>query len=48
MTTDTTEKGLETLIMRAMTGIDGLAIAPDQVAEPPPPYGGTGYTAGCP
>ncbi|HOX44444.1 MAG TPA: type I restriction endonuclease [Myxococcota bacterium] len=48
MTTDTTEKGLETLIMRAMTGTDGLAIAPDQVAEPPPPYGGTGYTAGCP
>jgi len=48
MTTDTTEKGLETLIMRAMTGTDRLAIAPDQVAEPPPPYGGTGYTAGCP
>jgi type I restriction enzyme R subunit len=46
MTTDTSEKGLETLIMRHMTGTDGLAIAPNQVAERPPAYGGTGYTAG--
>jgi type I restriction enzyme, R subunit len=46
MTTDTSEKGLETLIMRHMTGTDGLAVVPDSVAEPPPPYGGTGYTAG--
>ena len=29
-----------------MTGTDGLAIAPNMVAERPPPYGGTGYTAG--
>src|SRR5438105_3522423 len=47
MTTDISEKGLETLIMRHMTGTDGLAVVPNQVAERPPPYGGTGYTAGC-
>jgi type I restriction enzyme R subunit len=48
MTTDTTEKGLETLIMRHMTGTDGLAVVPNQVAQRPPAYGGTGYTAGSP
>ncbi|WP_291993028.1 type I restriction endonuclease [Candidatus Accumulibacter sp. ACC003] len=47
MTTDTSEKGLETLIMRHMTGTDGLAALPNSVAERPPPYGGSGYTAGC-
>lgn len=46
VTTDTSEAGLETLIMRHMTGTDGLAVTPNQVAERPPPYGGTGYTAG--
>jgi len=46
MSTDTSEKGLETLIMRHMTGTDGLAAQPNMVAERPPPYGGTGYTAG--
>ena len=46
MTTDTSEKGLETLIMRHMTGTDGLAIPPGVMAEPPAPYGGTGYFAG--
>jgi type I restriction enzyme, R subunit len=46
--TDTSEKGLETLIMRHMTGTDGLAVTPGRVAEPPPPYGGTGYFAGSP
>jgi type I restriction enzyme, R subunit len=46
MTTDISEKGLETLIMRHMTGTDGLAVSPNIVAERPPPYGGTGYTAG--
>ena len=47
MSTDTSEKGLETLIMRHMTGEGGLAVVPNTVAErPPPPYGGTGYTAG--
>ncbi len=49
MTTDTTEKGLETLIMRHMTGTDGLAVGPGlAVADPPAAYGaGTGYLAGC-
>ncbi len=46
MTTDTSEKRLETLIMRHMTGTDGLAVTPNTVTERPPPYGGTGYTAG--
>jgi len=46
MTTDTSEKGLETLIMRQMTGTDGLAVTPGVMAEPPASYGGTGYTAG--
>jgi type I restriction enzyme R subunit len=44
--TDTSEKGLETLIMRHMTGVDGFAVTPDRVAEPPQPDGGTGYFAG--
>lgn len=48
MTTDTTEKGLETLIMRHMTGEDGLAVPPNRVADTSPPYGGSGYVAGCP
>lgn len=46
MTTDTSEKGLESLIVRHMTGTDGLAAQPNRVAERPPPYGGSGYTAG--
>jgi type I restriction enzyme, R subunit len=46
MTTDTSEKGLETLIMRYMTGEAGLAVAPNIAAERPAPYGGTGYIAG--
>ncbi len=46
MTTDTSEKSLESLIMRYMTGTDGLAVVPNRVAEWPPAYGGTGYTAG--
>jgi type I restriction enzyme, R subunit len=48
MTTDTSEKGLETIIMNAMTGIDGLNIMPGLAGEPPAPYGGTGYLAGSP
>ena len=46
MTTDTSEKGLETLIMLHMTGVDGLAVPSNMVAEPLAPYGGTGYFAG--
>ncbi len=46
MSTDTSEKGLETLIMRHMTGTDGVAVPPNRVAERPPPYGGVGYAAG--
>ena len=45
MTTDTSEKGLESLIMRHMTGTDGISVAANRVAERPPAYGGTGYTA---
>ena len=46
MTTDTTERGFETLIMRHMTGVDGLPRPPHIVAEDREPYGGTGYVAG--
>ena len=46
MTTDTSEKGLETLIVRHMTGTDGIAILPNMIAEPAAPYSGTGYIAG--
>jgi type I restriction enzyme R subunit len=46
MTTDTSEKGLETLIIRHMTGTDGIAVTPNMGAEPAAPYGGTGYIAG--
>ncbi|MHB1591942.1 MAG: type I restriction endonuclease subunit R [Sulfuricella sp.] len=48
MATDTSEKGLETLIMLHMTGVDGLAVMPNVVTEPPAPYGGIGYFAGSP
>ena len=48
MTTDISEKGLETLIMRHTTGTDGFVSASGQVEQSPPPYGGTGYIAGTP
>jgi type I restriction enzyme R subunit len=47
MTTDTSEKGLETLIVGHMTGTDGFGITPDSVTEKPD-AGGTGYFAGSP
>ncbi len=46
MTTDISEKGLESLIMRHMTGADGLAAQAGISAEPPAPCGGSGYIAG--
>ena len=46
MTTDTSEKGLETLIMRHMTGTDGLTLQPNVADDRGPPFGGTGYLAG--
>jgi type I restriction enzyme R subunit len=46
MTTDTSEKGLETLIVRHMTGTEGLNVKPGQAGEPTPPYGGSGYIPG--
>lgn len=58
MATDLSEKGLETLIVRHMTGTDGLPpMAPvgtgtgpttDVAARPTAPLGGTGYLAGSP
>jgi type I restriction enzyme R subunit len=48
MTTDISEKGLESLIARHMTGTDGLAVPANCVAEPPASYGGSGYFAGSP
>ena len=52
--TDTSEKGLETLIMLHMTGVDGLTAAPDwMVAETPDAIAaaksaGSGWLAGNP
>jgi type I restriction enzyme, R subunit len=47
MKTDTTEKGLESLIMRDMTGSDGLSSgATGIVAETAPAKGGSGWFAG--
>ena len=45
-TTDISEKGIETLIMRHMTGGDGLTVAPGAGADKPDPAG-SGYFAGC-
>ena len=45
--TDTSEKGLETLIMRHLTGIDGFAVAANSVADEPD-ASGSGYFAGSP
>src|ERR1035437_4753277 len=46
MTTDTSEKGLESLIHAAMTGVEWPAPVPtDEAHEEMPPYGGTGWIA---
>ena len=47
MPTNISEAGLESLIVRHMTGTDGLAVAPGTVAERPDVLG-TGYFAGSP
>jgi len=47
MPTNTSEAGLESLIVRHMTATDGLAVAPGTVAERPDVLG-TGYFAGSP
>lgn len=47
MNTDTSEKGLESLIMRHMTGTDGLSSTSSGMsAEPSVPYRGSGWFAG--
>jgi type I restriction enzyme, R subunit len=48
MTTDVSEKGLETLIMRHMTGEDGFSIPALVSADKTPPFNGSGYLAGSP
>ncbi|TAL82285.1 MAG: type I restriction endonuclease subunit R [Candidimonas sp.] len=56
MITDTTEKGLEALIVRHMTGLDGQVPAPLghpgatllPTSEAAVPWGGTGYLLGSP
>ena len=49
MKTDTSEKGLESLIMRHMAGTDGLAAgAAGAVADAAPAKGGSGWCAGRP
>ena len=48
MTTDISEKGLETIIMRHMTGVDGFSVALGIADEAPAPYGGASYFAGNP
>ena len=49
MKTDITEKGLESLIMRHMTGTGGLASGTERVvAETVPAKGGSGWFAGSP
>lgn len=46
MTTDTTEKGLETLIVEAMTGMKPDPAQTDMGREPSALYGGTGWILG--
>jgi type I restriction enzyme R subunit len=48
MITDTSEKALETLIVRHMTGGDGLDVAPNLAGEPTLQPAGTGWFAGSP
>lgn len=43
----TSEKGLETIKVRPLTGLDGMAVAPGVSAEASPAYR-VGYIAGSP
>jgi hypothetical protein len=45
MSTDISENGLATPIMRHLTGGDGLAVVLGVVTEGAPPYGCAGYVA---
>ena len=50
-TSDTSEKGLELILVRALTGLSpDQVLAPNAaaVAESPAPYGGAGYVLGSP
>jgi type I restriction enzyme R subunit len=47
LNTDTSEKGLETLIVRHMTGTDALGVAANAIKEAPD-AAGSGYFAGSP
>lgn len=46
MRTDTSERGLESLIVEAMTGVRAVSPPAGQVGEPPTQYGGTGWILG--
>ena len=49
MSTDSTEKGLESLIVKTMTGLTGDGLTPTNVIQKPAtPYGGTGWLLGDP
>ena len=48
MTTDTSERGLERLICKALTGHPCYLPNPSMVAEPPAAYGGAGWICGDP
>ncbi|MGH8479936.1 MAG: type I restriction endonuclease, partial [Gammaproteobacteria bacterium] len=46
MSTDTSEKGLEGLVVAAMTGLREAPTREGSVSKPPVPYGGTGWLYG--
>jgi type I restriction enzyme R subunit len=48
MSTDTSERGLERLICKALTGHACDPVKPGEVVEPSPPYGGAGWIGGNP
>lgn len=48
MKTDTSEKGLESLIVTAMTGLPGGTSTASAIHDAQAPYGGTGWLAGRP